>query len=213
MHPSRNCTYTRLLLRSQPLSLSRCFALLWPPSPQQFVAIENIYYTSSFKAFDVIADAVPFATLQQKAATYCSTPFASLRSEYPEEKVENLAKYCFSAAFINTIVTFGLGLSQPDRDVRIVNKIHDVSLDWSLGAAIFQVTSELTPKTNTVTNASIPQDVDGKHIQTSSLPTFNETLVPLLLLVCLSGVALLALRVYRHRMRSKLTIADLGRMV
>lgn len=64
-----------------------------------------------------------------------------MKIEYSFEPKEDLLKYCFSAAYILKLLSSsgGIGFSNSEENIKIIQSIRNVDLDWALGAAIYEV--------------------------------------------------------------------------
>ena len=143
--------------------------LIPPIAPhEQFVAIENFYYTSEFfSLLNPITDASTAAggyvvmdlwSMREKGRQYCQLRWEQIYREYPKEPKDDLEKYCFSAAYLPRVLEIGLGMTtdaQHNRvdaeqakhgllhNVRITKHIDGVAIDWALGAVLLEITNHL----------------------------------------------------------------------
>lgn len=115
-------------------------------STESFFAIENFFYTSEF--FGILEEHDPIRVLQAKGQAFCAMDWAAVKAASPDESEDALAKYCFSAAYISTILHDGIGIEHPDDRVEVVRVVNDVAaIDWALGSVILEITNspELLP--------------------------------------------------------------------
>lgn len=104
-----------------------------------FFATENFFYTSEF--FKLPAK-TSLANLMDAGEHYCGENWANLRVKHKEVEEKDLLKYCFSTAYIVALMHDSLGISMHDDRVRFTNKVHDVPLDWALGALIVKLSED-----------------------------------------------------------------------
>ena len=112
-----------------------------PLAGEDFVAIENFYWTSKF--FGVLDRPDSFAAMANRAQGFCAAPLEESLVKYRDSKEsrDNIAnKFCFSSAYITEVLQYGLGIVRPDGAAKIVHTVKGTELDWSLGAAIFELT-------------------------------------------------------------------------
>ena len=146
--------------------------LIPPIAPhEQFVAIENFYYTSDFfSLLDPRTDqstgsggyvAMDLLSMREKGRYYCQLRWEQIDAEWPQEPKEDLEKYCFSAAYLPRVLEIGLGMTahtqhtrtsaQDDgkkqhdllHNVHITKHIEGVAIDWALGAVFLEIVNHL----------------------------------------------------------------------
>ena len=91
---------------------------LIPPigASEQFLAIENFYYTHEF--FDLLpsSPSLPHGldvdALRGKGREYCRMTWDEIEGRWPREPKEDLDKYCFSAAYLPRVLEVGLGMGR-----------------------------------------------------------------------------------------------------
>lgn len=113
------------------------FMGLYQPSLQgeRFLAIENFWYTTEF--FGLEKEHPFLEKLQEKGKKYCSTDFKEVSEEPPDAN-----KYCFSSAYITSLLTQGLSFdSTALSGVQLAHDIEGSGIDWALGAVIVAITS------------------------------------------------------------------------
>jgi len=124
---------------------------------EQFLAIENFYYTAKFfgnaeqkdqsgPTKRNAADATPTGNqvvdgLRRKGKEFCNQQWPSLREKYAETSVDELKAFCFSAAYQSVVLESGLGFG-PEANLRVAKTIAQRGIDWEMGATLF----ELLPK-------------------------------------------------------------------
>ena len=115
-----------------------------PPiaASEQFLAIENFYYTSEFFQLlpqpsstsppspsslpsspssdppsttttppsSPMSSFLDLAAMRGKGEEFCQLSWEEINRRYPSEPVEDLAKYCFSAAYLPRVLEVGLGM-------------------------------------------------------------------------------------------------------
>jgi len=138
---------------------------------EQFVAIENFYYTVQF-----------FGTAEQeqeqqgtenggnnfikglraKGKEFCNMDWSALKTEYTDTPEEKLRSFCFSAAYQTMVLESGLGFSDA-ANLRVAKTINGKSIDWELGAALFEIMNKDQPPTA----AAITPTSKGGHTTTA----------------------------------------------
>ena len=106
---------------------------LIPPitANEQFVAIENFYYTSEFfQLLNPVIDAasatagyvaMDLLSMREKGRHYCQLRWEQIDREWPSEPKDDLEKYCFSAAYLPRVLEIGLGMTAADLQHTRVN--------------------------------------------------------------------------------------------
>lgn len=106
---------------------------------EQFFAIENFFYTTEF--FNTHEENDFLTPLRQRGEEYCASHWSQIVAKYPKVSSDELSKYCFSTAYIDGVLRHGLGLENPQQNVRIVQRIRGTAIDWSLGAMVYAVSN------------------------------------------------------------------------
>ncbi len=104
------------------------------PAAMPFIAISGFYYTA--KALNIVDTMTP-VQLSSAANQFCSETWAQLQKEHAGDKY--LPNYCFNAAYTEALVTQGYHFPL-SKSIRLVNKINDTDVDWTLGAALYFIT-------------------------------------------------------------------------
>jgi hypothetical protein len=73
---------------------------------------------------------------------FCSTHWKELQAQFPHEPLTDLEKYCFSAAYLPKVLEHGLGIPAPHENVQITRELNGVSIDWALGAVLYEIMRE-----------------------------------------------------------------------
>lgn len=76
--------------------------------------------------------------LDDRGAAFCSSEFASLTSQHPGVQQNELANYCFAAAYERMMLTYGLGFT-PQNNLKAVREINKNPIDWALGAVLAEI--------------------------------------------------------------------------
>jgi len=129
---------------------------------EQFLAIENFYYTAKFFGTAEEQDAPPAIAaagsaalsvaspptgnqvipgLRRKGKEFCNRDWEQLREQYATTAADELKAFCFSAAYQTVVLESGLGFT-PETNLRVAKKIGGKGIDWEMGAVLF----ELMPK-------------------------------------------------------------------
>lgn len=106
---------------------------------EPFYAIENFYYTTHF--FGIEDSEHPMEDLRVKGKEFCSLSIEDAKAQHPNEPEYDLSKYCFSSAYLTTLVEYGLHFPS-DEHVRIMKTINDNDIDWALGAVLYSLTQD-----------------------------------------------------------------------
>lgn len=65
---------------------------------------------------------------------YCKTPWNEIKARYPKVKEKYLAEYCFSGAYILTLLENGYNFTSANwNDINFIDKIQGSSAGWTLG--------------------------------------------------------------------------------
>ena len=154
---------------------------------EQFVAIENFYYTAKFfgtdeqkdlKADDAgsanSAQAPPNGNqvtrgLRLKGKEFCNKEWPALRQEYSKTPAEELSAFCFSAAYQSVVLESGLGF-HPGSNLRVAKTINGKGIDWEMGATILELIkggkAAEEEEEEKASETTIVIDADGLPIQT-----------------------------------------------
>jgi apyrase len=122
---------------------------------EQFLAIENFFYTAKFFGTALEHDAAPAAAvsfspptgnqvisgLRAKGKEFCNQDWTALVEVHKETSPDELKAFCFSAAYQTVVLESGLGFSS-DTNLRVAKTIRGKGIDWEMGAVLF----ELMPK-------------------------------------------------------------------
>jgi len=108
-----------------------------------FIAIENFYYTLQFfKAHDMAGPSNTnnrvVASLKTKGHEFCGMPWTDLSEMYSSVRKDELASYCFAAAYEASMLEHGLGFTH-ESDVKAVREITGKPIDWALGAVLGEI--------------------------------------------------------------------------
>ena len=111
-----------------------------PPLVGDFVAFSAFAYTAEFLGLD---SQLTLATLRDAGREYCRTPWREVAADCePDCNEEWLNRYCFSSAYIVTLLheVYGFPL---DQQILISNELEGADIDWTLGAMV-QMAEELS---------------------------------------------------------------------
>lgn len=110
---------------------------LIPNGGQSFLAYSGVYYSFNFFApgkkpgKDII---------EQRVSTLCSLPWELLKKLYKNKVPEKyLSSYCANGVYSERLLfeTYKLADSQ----LEVADKINNITIDWTLGAALYQMVS------------------------------------------------------------------------
>ncbi|VVA91285.1 unnamed protein product [Arabis nemorensis] len=141
----RSATFAMLQAGNENCPYKHCsIGSTYTPDLQgHFFATSNFYYTSTFFELhekDWLAEMIP------AGRRYCKEEWSKLKEKYPTTKEEYLLGYCFSTAYIISMLHDSLGFALNDGRIEFANKAgeKEIPLDWALGAFIVQTSREHT---------------------------------------------------------------------
>lgn len=109
----------------------------FPPFSPHFLAVSNYFYTSLM--FQLSAP-LSLTELESAAEAYCATPWETLRRRYPKVPEKYLGKFCFSAAYIVTLLTEGYGFPYDTRSITAIDRLGGEKIAWTVGALLYDLT-------------------------------------------------------------------------
>ncbi|KAK1289859.1 putative apyrase 6 [Acorus calamus] len=74
---------------------------------------------------------------------FCGEDWPKLRRKDHFLDEEDLSRYCFSSAYIVSLLHDGLGIALDDQRIVFANEVGGIPLDWSLGAFLVQKIEDL----------------------------------------------------------------------
>ncbi|KAG5394994.1 hypothetical protein IGI04_024957 [Brassica rapa subsp. trilocularis] len=121
-----------------------------PKLQGRFLATENFFYTSKFFG---LGEKSWLSNMISAGERFCGEDWSKLRVKDPSLEEEDLLRYCFSSAYIVSLLHDTLGVPLDDERVGFANQAgDDIPLDWALGAFILQ------------TEASTSQHASSSHL-------------------------------------------------
>lgn len=171
----RSAALTLLQKGREECSYPHCYLgpTFIPKLSGKFLATENFFYTSKF--FELAPR--PFLSgLMMAGQQFCQEDWSKLKKKYHLFHEEDLARYCFSSAYIVALLHDSLDIPLDDARIGYANQVGEIPLDWALGAFILRSTA----------------DVDVQHpswistIITDDSPTF-VTLFIIAIILILTG--------------------------
>ncbi|KAJ0256964.1 hypothetical protein HA466_0079150 [Hirschfeldia incana] len=101
----------------------------------KFLATENFYHTSKFFGLD---EKDWLSEMIKAGTSFCGEEWSNLKKKYPTTKEKYLDGYCFSSAYIISLLHDSLGFALDDERIEFANKAGEkgIALDWALGAFI-----------------------------------------------------------------------------
>ncbi|ESQ35388.1 hypothetical protein EUTSA_v10009320mg [Eutrema salsugineum] len=108
-----------------------------PDLQGRFLATASFYYTSKFFELhekDWLSEMIP------AGKRFCGENWSELKVQYPTEQDKHLLNYCFSSAYIISMLHDSLGFALDDGRIEFASKAgaKDIPLDWALGAFILE---------------------------------------------------------------------------
>ncbi|KFK43669.1 hypothetical protein AALP_AA1G157600, partial [Arabis alpina] len=141
----RSATFAMLQEGNENCAYEHCsIGSTYTPDLQgHFFATSNFYYTSTFFELhekDWLAEMIP------AGKRYCKEEWSKLKETYPTTKEEYLVGYCFSSAYIISMLHDSLGFALNDGRIEFASKAGEkkIPLDWALGAFILQTSREFS---------------------------------------------------------------------
>ncbi|KAG0611610.1 hypothetical protein M758_7G152800 [Ceratodon purpureus] len=110
-----------------------------PDIQGRFFATENFFYTSEFFKLPATTS---LAEIADAGEHYCGEDWTRLQEKHKSAEEKDLLKYCFSTAYIVALMHDSLGIGMQDDRVKFTNKVHNVPLDWALGALIVKLSED-----------------------------------------------------------------------
>ncbi|KFK33477.1 hypothetical protein AALP_AA5G018300 [Arabis alpina] len=118
---------------------------LTPKLQGRFLATENFFYTSKFFG---LGEKSWLSNMISAGEKFCGEDWSKLRVKDPSLDEEDLLRYCFSSAYIVSLLHDTLGVPLDDERVKYANQAGDnIPLDWALGAFILQTAAETSQHT------------------------------------------------------------------
>ncbi|XP_024007324.1 probable apyrase 6 isoform X2 [Eutrema salsugineum] len=102
----------------------------------RFLATENFFYTSKFFG---LGEKAWLSNMISAGERFCGEDWSKLRVKDPSLEEDDLLRYCFSSAYIVSLLHDTLGIPLDDERVGFASQAGDnIPLDWALGAFILQ---------------------------------------------------------------------------
>ncbi|KAB5555615.1 hypothetical protein PHYPO_G00036200 [Pangasianodon hypophthalmus] len=111
---------------------SRCSfnKVFQPPLEGKFGAFSAYFFVMNF--LNLTTNRLEEA--KEKLATYCTTPWNTLKKKHPEVKEKYLAEYCFSGTYIITLLEEGYNFTSDNwANIEFIKKIGESEVGWTLG--------------------------------------------------------------------------------
>ncbi|MCR9192370.1 MAG: hypothetical protein NXI01_06880 [Gammaproteobacteria bacterium] len=104
---------------------------------RSFIAFSGIYYAFNFLAADASPDQ---GFLENQIQMICAKDWAQLKKDYPKAPDKYLSNYCAHAIYQDQLI-YGTYKIQ-GHQLTVANKIKKTGLDWTLGAALFELVQQ-----------------------------------------------------------------------
>lgn len=114
-----------------------------PDLQGKFLATENFYHTSKFFGLD---EKDWLSEMIKAGKSFCGEEWSKLKEKYPTTKEKYLDGYCFSSAYIISMLHDSLGFALDDERIEFANKAGEkgIALDWALGAFILNTDTTIS---------------------------------------------------------------------
>ncbi|KAJ6720772.1 ADENOSINE/GUANOSINE DIPHOSPHATASE [Salix viminalis] len=141
----RSAAFSLLQKGKERCSYQHCHigSIFVPKLQGKFLATENFFHTSKFFGLDQRAFLL---NLMIAGEQFCGEDWSRLKKKHRSFKDEDLALYCFSAAYIVALLHDSLGIAIDDQRIEFANQAGNIPLDWALGAFILHTNAALTCK-------------------------------------------------------------------
>ncbi|XP_020207809.1 probable apyrase 6 [Cajanus cajan] len=110
-----------------------------PKRQGKFLATENFFYTSKFFG---LGPRSYLSNLIKAGQQFCGEDWLRMKGKYVSHDEEDLLRYCFSSAYIVSLLHDSLGIALDDERIKVANQVGSIPLDWALGAFILQTTAD-----------------------------------------------------------------------
>lgn len=110
-----------------------------PKLQGKFLATENFFHTSKFFGLDQRAF---LSHLMVSGEQFCDEDWSDLTQKYSSLTEDALLQFCFSSAYSVALLHDSLGIALDDHRIEYANKVHNIPLDWALGAFVLHSTTE-----------------------------------------------------------------------
>ncbi|KAL0723426.1 hypothetical protein Bca4012_038025 [Brassica carinata] len=133
----RSATLAKLQEGNENCAYEHCSigSTFTPDLQGKFLATENFYHTSKFFGLD---EKDWLSEMISVGKSFCGEEWSKLKEKYPTTKEKYLDGYCFSSAYIISMLHDSLGFALDDERIKFANKAGEkgIALDWALGAFI-----------------------------------------------------------------------------
>ncbi len=109
-----------------------------PPLRGDFVAVSAYFYTMTFAE---AGDPASLEALERFGVHYCASEWSEILKAHPEVDPRYLVQYCFSAAYMVSILHEGYGFDMETTQIRALDRIGGNDTGWTLGAMIFEASA------------------------------------------------------------------------
>lgn len=107
---------------------------LMSTNKQNFVAFSGSYYTTNFFGVDKTPEQM---IVEKRIQNVCGETWEQLKKDYPTQPEKYLSAYCSNGVYVAKLL---FDTYQIDgRSLTITNKIDGNSIDWTLGAVLYQL--------------------------------------------------------------------------
>ncbi|KAL1215302.1 putative apyrase 6 [Cardamine amara subsp. amara] len=114
-----------------------------PKLQGRFLATENFFHTSKFFG---LGKKAWLSNMISAGERFCGEDWSTLRVKDPSLEKEDILRYCFSSAYIVSLLHDTLGIPLDDERIGYAIQAGDIPLDWALGAFILHTTTETSQR-------------------------------------------------------------------
>ncbi|XP_024008898.1 probable apyrase 4 [Eutrema salsugineum] len=153
----RSATFAMLQEGKEKCAYKHCSigATFTPKLQGSFLATENFVHTSKFFG---LGEKDWLTEMILAGKRFCGDDWLKLKVKHPTFKDESLLRYCFSSAYIVSMLHDSLGFALDDQRIGFADKAgEDIPLDWALGAFILNTattTSDYSGKSRKIPDLS-----------------------------------------------------------
>ncbi|XP_006119917.1 ectonucleoside triphosphate diphosphohydrolase 1 isoform X2 [Pelodiscus sinensis] len=117
-----------------PYSSCSFNGIFLPPLQGKFGAFSAFYFVMNFLNLTTEKSPVPLNRVTSTVQRFCSRPWNEVKAEFPNIKEKYLSEYCFSGAYILSLLENGYGFTAEKwQNIQFLGKIGSSDAGWTLG--------------------------------------------------------------------------------